>query len=176
MFRYVCSSNRRHAEVDTEFDCQFALLAIRIHIQGGSFNCSAQISVLKRKTLVNQRGSFVHREFHGTEYLVGCLSLFHFGTENWEEQLKNTLYLVHCFEMYLKIGEASPFDLREGRGRQLGVLIDQQGGKHLTSSLQFHHYNQTQKTQCQKNIKLTANTLDHLQTYKQLHLFCKHNS
>ena len=97
MFRYVCSSNRRHAEVDTEFDCQFALLAIRIHIQGGSFNCSAQISVLKRKTLVNQRGSFVHREFHGSEYLVGCLSLFHFGTENWEEQLKKTpctLYIV----------------------------------------------------------------------------------
>ena len=57
-----------------------------IHIQGAFFNCSAQIPVLKRKTLFNQRGSFVHREFHGTESLIGCPSFFHFGTENWEEQ------------------------------------------------------------------------------------------
>ena len=41
-----------------------------------SFNCSAQISVLKRKTLFNQGGSFVHREFYGTEYLIGCPSFF----------------------------------------------------------------------------------------------------
>ena len=45
-------------------------------IQGAFFNCSAQISVLKRKTLFNQRGSFVHREFHGTEFLIGCPSFF----------------------------------------------------------------------------------------------------
>ena len=43
---------------------------------GCFFNCSAQISVLKRKTLFNQRGSFVHREFHGTESPIGCQSLF----------------------------------------------------------------------------------------------------
>ena len=40
------------------------------------FNCSAQISVLKRKTLFNQRGSFAHWEFHGTESLIGCPSFF----------------------------------------------------------------------------------------------------
>ena len=40
------------------------------------FNCSAQISVLKRKKLFNQRGSFVHWEFHGTESLIGCPSFF----------------------------------------------------------------------------------------------------
>ena len=41
------------------------------------FNCSAQISVLKRKRLYNQRGSFVHhQEFHGTESLIGCPSFF----------------------------------------------------------------------------------------------------
>ena len=40
------------------------------------FNCSAQISVLKIKTLFNQRGSFVHREFHGTESLIGCPLFF----------------------------------------------------------------------------------------------------
>ena len=56
------------------------------YMQGCFFNCSAQISVLKRKTLFNQRGSFVHQEFHGTETLIGCPSFFHFGTENWEEQ------------------------------------------------------------------------------------------
>ena len=32
--------------------------------------------MLKRKTLFNQRGSFVHQEFHGTKSLIGCLSLF----------------------------------------------------------------------------------------------------
>ena len=46
------------------------------NIQGVFFNCSAQISVLNRKMLVNQRGSFVHREFHGTESLIGCPSFF----------------------------------------------------------------------------------------------------
>ena len=40
------------------------------------FNCSAQISVLKRKTLFNQRGSFVHWDFQGTESLIGCPSFF----------------------------------------------------------------------------------------------------
>ena len=40
-------------------------------IQGGFFNWSAQISVLKRKTLFNQRGSLVHRELHGTDSLIG---------------------------------------------------------------------------------------------------------
>ena len=46
------------------------------NIQGAFFNCSAQISVLKRKTLFNQRGSFAHRKFHGTESLIGCPSFF----------------------------------------------------------------------------------------------------
>ena len=46
------------------------------HTQGGFFNCSAQISVLKRKTLFNQGGSFLHREFHGTESLIGCPLVF----------------------------------------------------------------------------------------------------
>ena len=41
-------------------------------LQSGFFNCSAQISVLKRKTLFNQRGSFVHQEYHGRESLIGC--------------------------------------------------------------------------------------------------------
>ena len=43
---------------------------------GWLFNCSAQISVLKRKTLFNQWGSFVHREFHGTESLINCPLFF----------------------------------------------------------------------------------------------------
>ena len=40
------------------------------------FNSSAQISVLKRKTLLNQQGSLVHREFDGTESLIGGPSFF----------------------------------------------------------------------------------------------------
>ena len=40
------------------------------------FNCFAQSSVLKRKTSFNHPGTFVHREFHGTESLIGCSSLF----------------------------------------------------------------------------------------------------
>ena len=42
------------------------------YLQGGFFDWSAQFSVPKRKTLFNQRGSFVHREFHGIEPLIGC--------------------------------------------------------------------------------------------------------
>ena len=45
-------------------------------VQGGFLTCSAQSSELKRKTLLNQGGSFVHREFHGTESLIGCPSFF----------------------------------------------------------------------------------------------------
>ena len=48
----------------------------QVYIQGAFFNCFAQISVLKRKTLFNQRESFVHREFHGTDFLIGCPSFF----------------------------------------------------------------------------------------------------
>ena len=59
------------------------------HVQGAFFNCSAQISVLKRKMLFNHRGSFVHQEYHGRESLIVCPTFFfHFGTENLEEQLK----------------------------------------------------------------------------------------
>ena len=43
-------------------------------IQGGVFNCSAQISVLKRKTFFSTNGG--HREFHGTESLIGCPTYF----------------------------------------------------------------------------------------------------
>ena len=46
------------------------------HVEGDFFNCSAQISVLKRKTLFNQRGSFVHQEYHGRESLIGCPTFF----------------------------------------------------------------------------------------------------
>ena len=44
--------------------------------RGWFFNCSAKISVLKRKTFFNQRGSFVHWEFHGSESLIGCPLFF----------------------------------------------------------------------------------------------------
>ena len=50
--------------------------AVSIFVQGGFFNCSAQFSVLKRKMLFNQRGSFVYREFHGTESFIDCPSFF----------------------------------------------------------------------------------------------------
>ena len=45
-------------------------------LQSGFYNCSGQTSVVERKTLCNQRGSFVHQEFHGTESLIGCPSFF----------------------------------------------------------------------------------------------------
>ena len=48
-----------------------------MHIYTECFvDCSAQISVLKRKTLFNQQGSFLHREFHGRESRIGCPSFF----------------------------------------------------------------------------------------------------
>ena len=64
-----------------------ALLWCKIIYRVVFCNCSAQISVLKRKTLFNQRGSFVHREWNRISDWLPIV--FHFGTENWEEQLKN---------------------------------------------------------------------------------------
>ena len=75
------------------------ILSLLLHT-GCVFNCSAPISVLKRKTLFNQRGSLVHRKFHGTEPLIGCPSFFHFGTENWEEQLKKSPCINHNFQQF----------------------------------------------------------------------------
>ena len=68
--RAICL--REPSFLPSSLNCIFFFL----HVQGAFFNCSAQISVLKRKTLFNQRGSFVHREFHGTEPLIGCPSFF----------------------------------------------------------------------------------------------------
>ena len=63
------------------------------YIQGAFFNCSAQISVLKRKMLFNQRGSFVHQEFHGTESLIGYPSFFILILKIGRNSKKSTLYL-----------------------------------------------------------------------------------
>ena len=59
-------------------------------IQGDFFNCSAQISVLKRKTMFSQRGSFVHWKFHGTESLIGCPSFFLLVLKIGRNSKKNT--------------------------------------------------------------------------------------
>ena len=53
---------------------------------GWFFNCSAQISVLKRKMMFNQRGSRISWN-RISDWLP---IVFHFGTENWEELLKKT--------------------------------------------------------------------------------------
>ena len=63
--RAICL--REPSFLPSSLNCIFFFL----HVQGAFFNCSAQISVLKRKTMFNQQGSFVHREFHGTESLLG---------------------------------------------------------------------------------------------------------
>ena len=59
-----------------------------MYMEGVFFYWSAQISVLKRKTLFNQQRSFVNREFHGTESLIGCPSFFilvlKFGRNSWK--------------------------------------------------------------------------------------------
>ena len=60
---------------------------------GWFFNCSAQISALKRKMLFNQRGSFVHQEFHGTESLIGYPSFFILILKIGRNSKKSTLYL-----------------------------------------------------------------------------------
>ena len=53
---------------------------------GWFFNCSAQISVLKRKMMFNQRGSRISWNRISDRLPI----VFHCGTENWEEQLKKT--------------------------------------------------------------------------------------
>ena len=68
------------------------------------------MSVLKRKTLFNQQGSFVHREFHGTESLIGCPSFFHFGTENWEGQLKEPPCITGTVRVFQTIFKCLHFD------------------------------------------------------------------
>ena len=55
--------------------------------QGGFLTCSAQSSELKRKTLLNQGGSFAHREF-----LIGCPSFFILGGAF----KRTTLYNWNC--------------------------------------------------------------------------------
>ena len=62
---------------------------------GCFFNCSAQISVLKRKTLFSQQGSFFTSRISWNRMSDWLPIIFHFGTENWEEQLKkSTLYFL----------------------------------------------------------------------------------
>ena len=64
---------------------------ITAHTYKVFFNCSAQISVLKRKMLFNQRGSFVHQEFHGTESLIGYPSFFILVLKIGRNSQKSTL-------------------------------------------------------------------------------------
>ena len=68
-------------------NCKSPIVRV-LNLQGVFFNWSARISVLKRKTLFNQQGSFVHREFHGTESLIGCRSFFFLVLKIGEEQLR----------------------------------------------------------------------------------------
>ena len=62
--------------------------------RGWFFNCSAKISVLKRKILLNQQGSFGHPEFHGTESLIGCPSFFILVLKIGRTVKKITLYVA----------------------------------------------------------------------------------
>ena len=65
-----------------------------INLQGGYFYGSAQIAkMLKRKTLFNEWGSFVHREFHGTESLIGCHHYSLWYWKLWGTVTKTTLYI-----------------------------------------------------------------------------------
>ena len=56
---------------------------------GWFFNCSAQISVLKKRCLSNE--DLLHIENFMEQNLWLVAHRFHFGNESWEEQLKNTL-------------------------------------------------------------------------------------
>ena len=70
----VISSKRVSIEVSENLvvkGFEFLLSSYRVFLYW-----SAQFSVPKRKTLFNQRGSFVQQKFHGTESLIGCPSLF----------------------------------------------------------------------------------------------------
>ena len=50
--------------------------------------CSARISMLKRKTLFNQQGLLCTSRISWNRISDWLPIVFHFGTENWEEQLK----------------------------------------------------------------------------------------
>ena len=67
-------------------------------VQGAFFNYSAQISVLKRKKLFNQRGSFVHWKFHGTESLIGCPLFFILVLKIGRNNLKKPCILTINFQ------------------------------------------------------------------------------
>ena len=66
-----------------------------IYIQGAFFNYFAQISVLKRKTLFNQRGSFLHWEFHEhtkglyKKYISKFENTQYFRTSTFDNVFKN---------------------------------------------------------------------------------------
>ena len=59
-------------------------------VQGVFCNCSAQISVQKEKRCSTNEDllNIVNFMKQNLWHLIGCPSFFHFGTENWEEQLK----------------------------------------------------------------------------------------
>ena len=68
-------------------------VSMLLHVQGAFFHCSAQISVLKRKTLFNQRGSLYIENF--MEQNLG-LAAHHFSFWYWKlggTVKKSTLYL-----------------------------------------------------------------------------------
>ena len=52
------------------------------------------MSVLKSKTLFNQRGSFVHREFHGTESMIVYPSFFILVLKKLGGTVKKTLCII----------------------------------------------------------------------------------
>ena len=65
------------------------------------FNCSSQFPVPKWKKSSNPRATF-SRNIQCKTSLCWLNKFFsHFGTENWEEQLKNTLYIIlHKYDLH----------------------------------------------------------------------------
>ena len=59
-----------------------------IHYTGCFFNCLPDFQYQNEKNLLSQRGAFLHWKFC-EKTIPGWLQLvFHFGTENWADQLK----------------------------------------------------------------------------------------
>ena len=72
--------------------------------------------MLKRKTLFDEWGSFVHREFHGTESLIGCHHFSLWYWKLWGTVTKTTLYIFS--EIWQAVLTVPPFQSES----RLGIL------------------------------------------------------
>ena len=115
----------------------------RSNVQGAFFNCSSRFSIPKWKNLLSQQGAFFTLKISWTSNPDWLQLVFHFGTENREEQSKEAPCIFHNSKHGLMVWRRDltkenlyyfhHFPNRAGRGR--GEWFGQCNREFLRSSL-----------------------------------------